>query len=58
MTSVEDGEAGASEEVPVGNPDEIAKNPAALKGKQIFHTKWSWLVVNTRSLYILVNHCH
>lgn len=39
MTSVEEGEAGASEEVPVGNPEEIAKNPAALKGKQIFHTK-------------------
>ncbi|XP_026327257.1 uncharacterized protein LOC113235650 isoform X2 [Hyposmocoma kahamanoa] len=31
MTSVEDSEAGASEEVPVGNPEEIAKNPAALK---------------------------
>lgn len=39
MTSVEESEAGASEEVPVGNPEEIAKNPAALKGKQIFHAK-------------------
>lgn len=36
MTSVEEGEAGASEEVPVGNPEEIAKNPAALKGKLIY----------------------
>lgn len=33
MTSVEEGDPGASEEVPVGNPDEIAKNPTALKGK-------------------------
>lgn len=39
MTSVEESEAGASEEVPVGNPEEIAKNPAALKGKQTFHAK-------------------
>lgn len=38
MTSVEEGEAAASEKVPVGNPEEIAKNPAALKGRQIFRT--------------------
>lgn len=32
MTSVEEGEA-ISEDIPVGNPDDIAKNPSALKGK-------------------------
>lgn len=31
MTSVEEGET-QSEEVPPGNPDELAKNPSALKG--------------------------
>lgn len=33
MTSVEEGESTA-EDVPLGNPDEITKNPSALKGKQ------------------------
>lgn len=32
MTSVEEGET-PPEEVPAGNPDELTKNPAALKGK-------------------------
>ncbi|XP_063624003.1 uncharacterized protein LOC134796022 isoform X1 [Cydia splendana] len=31
MTSIEDGETHASEDVPAGNPDELAKNPSALK---------------------------
>lgn len=36
MTSVEEGET-ASEDVPAGNPEELAKNPTALKGKCYFH---------------------
>lgn len=32
MTSVEEGEAPPAEEVPAGNPEDIAKNPTALKG--------------------------
>ncbi|XP_063536313.1 uncharacterized protein LOC134746034 [Cydia strobilella] len=31
MTSIEDGETHASDDVPAGNPDELAKNPSALK---------------------------
>ncbi|XP_049873570.1 uncharacterized protein LOC126372074 isoform X7 [Pectinophora gossypiella] len=31
MSSVEDGEVPASEDIPMGNPEDIAKNPAALK---------------------------
>lgn len=31
MTSVEEGET-PSDDVPAGNPDELAKNPVALKG--------------------------
>lgn len=36
MTSVEEGET-PPEEVPAGNPDELTKNPTALKGKQLFY---------------------
>lgn len=32
MTTVEEGESPSSEEVTAGNPDELAKNPTALKG--------------------------
>lgn len=31
MTSMEEGGA-VAEEIPAGNPDEVAKNPTALKG--------------------------
>lgn len=37
MTSVEEGET-PPEEVPAGNPEELAKNPTALKGRPIFAT--------------------
>lgn len=33
MTSMEEDGIPAAEEVPAGNPDDLAKNPAALKGK-------------------------
>lgn len=35
MTSIEESEATPAEEVPAGNPDEISKNPTALKGIQV-----------------------
>lgn len=33
MTTMEEGESTSTEEIPAGNPDDLTKNPTALKGK-------------------------
>lgn len=35
MTTMEEGESTSTEDIPAGNPDELTKNPTALKGKMI-----------------------
>lgn len=37
MTSMEEDGAPSAEEVPAGNPDELAKNPTALKGQWVVY---------------------
>lgn len=55
MSSVEDGDN--AEDVPMGNPDEITKNPITLKGKkQTFKTKFKDILLLVRVLnYLLLN---
>lgn len=40
MTSMEEDGTPVLEDVPVGNPDELAKNPVALKGEYNLFNFW------------------
>lgn len=49
MTSLEEGETAASEDMPSGNPEELAKNPTALKGLLEYFVAYSYNIYYTVS---------